>query len=197
MPKTKQRKSVRGEIIHAVLTRLGETVCTLAELTDAYLIAGYGASPSKIRYIQETGRRARAQARDEEITRTRSAKFIYKLKRDGLIQEQQQKEGNVLYQLTRKGREKLHALMIRKPQRYRPLPSDSYVIVIFDIPEPERRKRVWLRWMLRDMGFSLVQKSVWMGKVKIPREFVNDLTTLRLNEYVQIFEARRLGTLSS
>ena len=45
------------------------------------------------------------------------------------------------------------------------------------------------------MNFRILQKSVWIGKVKIPKEFIDDLKELNMINYVEIFEISRGGSL--
>ena len=68
-------------------------------------------------------------------------------------------------------------------------------IVIFDVPETQRRKRDWLRGTLVQLGFSKLQQSVWMGKNKLPKEFLQDLETFQILKYVEIFSINKIGTL--
>ena len=69
------------------------------------------------------------------------------------------------------------------------------MIVVFDVPEKERRKRDWLRSVLKRLELKMVQKSVWIGKVKIPKELLDDLFNLKLLDYVEIFEVSKSGSL--
>lgn len=73
--------------------------------------------------------------------------------------------------------------------------SDKLIIIAFDVPETERKKREWLRAVIKNLGFKMVQRSVWIGKIKIPKEFMNDLLKLRLVEFVEIFEISKTGSL--
>src|SRR3990167_838001 len=74
--------------------------------------------------------------------------------------------------------------------------NNRLIIVIFDIPERERRKRAWLRLALKNIGLKLIQRSVWMGKVKIPKEFLDDIRELHLVNFVEIFEITKSGSLN-
>ena len=64
-----------------------------------------------------------------------------------------------------------------------------------DIPESERKKRAWLRSALKNLNFKMIQQSVWIGKVRIPEEFLRDLRNMHLTEYVEIFEISKAGSL--
>ena len=94
--------------------------------------------------------------------------------------------------MTKKGLLKLQKLQERDKQisafkNYTMLPSGTSVVISFDIPEKERRKRDWLRFALKQLNFHMIQKSVWWGKTKIPKEFIDCLKELKIIDYVEIF----------
>ena len=64
------------------------------------------------------------------------------------------------------------------------------MIVAFDIPEHHKRKRVWLRRELKNLGFGILQKSIWFGPAPLPKEFIKTLDDLNLLEFIKIFEAK-------
>ena len=49
---------------------------------------------------------------------------------------------------------------------------------------------------LKNIGLRLIQQSVWMGKVKIPKEFLDDIRELHLANFVEIFEITKSGSLN-
>ena len=71
--------------------------------------------------------------------------------------------------------------------RYKTESDDELKIIIFDIPEKERQKRDWLRSVLKNLKFSMLQKSVWAGKIKLPKQFLEDLSKNKIIPYVDIF----------
>ncbi|MDP3766999.1 MAG: hypothetical protein Q8S13_03210, partial [Dehalococcoidia bacterium] len=68
-------------------------------------------------------------------------------------------------------------------------------IVVFDIPERERKKRDTLRLELMAAGFMPLQKSVWCGGRPLPQDFLELIDALRLRPYVHVFSVRASGTL--
>ena len=68
-------------------------------------------------------------------------------------------------------------------------------VIIFDIPERDRNKRAWLRAALSSMGFSLLQKSVWIGTRGIPTEFFYELQKKKIFRYVHVFAISRNGSV--
>ncbi len=188
-----------------ILECIGDVAIDMIDLTAAFLTAGYGASAGKIEreFKKRGGERLqrRANQLEEYRQKRRFDKMLYRLKNDGLV-EDKVNDSKSYFKLTSKGKERFEIL---KKRRANALPdatyyvhsqkSDKFVIVVFDIPERDRRKRDWLRSALRNIGFRLVQKSVWMGKVKIPKEFLDDLKELRIVEFVEIFEISKAGSL--
>lgn len=123
------------------------------------------------------------------------------LKSQGLVESKKGGRGPI-WKITKQGGEKLDLLRARN--FYAKEAADygektghdtSVKIIVYDIPQGEERKRRWLRWALKNLGFTLLQKSVWTGKRKIPEEFLFDLKTRHMLPYVHIFEIAKSGTL--
>ena len=69
-------------------------------------------------------------------------------------------------------------------------------LVIFDIPEQERKKRDTVRAELIGCGFRSLQKSVWIGEYPITQDFITLIDDLKLGGKVHIFSIREHGTLN-
>jgi hypothetical protein len=52
-----------------------------------------------------------------------------------------------------------------------------------------------MRSALKNLGFRMIQKSVWVGKVTLPEDFLSDLRQLNLISCVEIFEVNKAGSL--
>ena len=77
------------------------------------------------------------------------------------------------------------------------LPEDGVIrLVIFDIPERDRKKRLWLRIELASCGYEILQKSVWLGRRPLPQYFLEALEELSLRKFVHIVSVERAGTLN-
>ncbi len=192
---------MRGDFTRLILETIKETSAETLELFDALLRAGYGASLGEIERIakREKSSPAKLTPIKQKEVKQRYYKLLSALKRDGLIKKETKEKQKFLF-LTKKGKEKLTLLKkklgLSLPKKiYSKEKAEKVVIVIFDIPEKERRKRNWLRMALRSLGLKMVQKSVWIGKVKIPKEFLDDLYFLKITPYVEIFEVKRSGSL--
>lgn len=198
---------MKGDLTLRVLEVAKEMSLDLSDLFAVLLSSGYGASYSKLQYGLEKRRyqRYKSVSKDSPERRLKDQYYtlIYKLKKDDLIRLNV-RNGKKIVALTKKGEGKLGLLRLRKKNA---LPSPRYsessfrgegnkfTIISFDIPEKERRKRAWLRSVLGNLGFKMIQKSVWLGKVKIPKDFLEDLLKLKLIDFVEIFEITKTGSL--
>lgn len=106
----------------------------------------------------------------------------YKLIRDGLVK------------LDDHGVPRLTEAGIARLKRYEPsrLTGAASILVIFDIPEEERRLRQRLRTLLRELRFTQVQKSVWQTEYDILEYLTPELKSLRLQKYVQVYESAKV-----
>ncbi len=193
----------RGELTLKILEKIGEATIEMAELWEAICVAGYGASQGEILRIKEKKHSERAQSRKEREKEMRLlykySNLLSKLKRENCIVENK-KDGRRFFTLTFLGhrkRKKLHEqLSDSPPPPYYPHEKGTKILIVtFDIPESMRRKRDWLRAVLKNMELQMVQKSVWIGKTKIPEDFLEDLRELKLLEFVEIFEISNTGSL--
>jgi len=127
--------------------------------------------------------------------------LMNRLKRDGLITKKGEGRGSD-WHITKAGVRHLERLKENPrvstqlpSRRYAKKKSASLVIVTFDIPERERRKRNWLRVQLVALGFEMLQKSVWIGKVQIPDDLVIDMKKCDLIPCVHILSIHKSGSI--
>ncbi|KKT43142.1 MAG: hypothetical protein UW32_C0002G0003 [Candidatus Wolfebacteria bacterium GW2011_GWE2_44_13] len=186
-----------------VLEAISEGIIFPLDLFEAIIESGYGASSRKIEnsFYKIKNGRAREQFKKEEEKRRRKAyaSLMYKLKRDGLVKESGEGEEKE-YALTVKGEQKLEILKSKDgfpDTYYTKEKSNKIIIVMFDIPEKDVRKRTWLRMVLNNLDFKMAQKSVWIGKTTIPKELIGDLMRMQLESFVEIFEVGNTGNLKN
>lgn len=137
----------------------------------------------------------------KEIDRKNVAVTIHRLKKRGFIEERLM-EDEICIRLTQKGVEELekrkrkreeNRLLNRKPTEEK---WDGYFrVVVFDIPENNKRIRNVLRQTLKVLEFNPLQKSVWVSKRNYTEEFRRWVRDLRLSQFVLIFETKDLGLL--
>ncbi len=70
-------------------------------------------------------------------------------------------------------------------------------LFIFDIPESLKFHRDWIRQELVATGYNLLQKSVWLGKRPLPKNFLRELVDKDLFQYIHFFEVQEEGTLEN
>lgn len=194
---------MKGDLLYKTLEVIGETAIDALALFVSISASGYGASHGRIQYNAEKFKDEAGKVffatENKKLEKQRYQKMIYKLKKDGLLKEDI-KEGKKFYFLTLKGKNKF---LLLKNKRSVSLPSiyykkeagERFIIIIFDVPEKEKRKREWLRKVLNELDFKMTQKSVWIGKTKIPKEFIDDLFEMKMQEFVEIFQITKSGNL--
>jgi len=127
----------------------------------------------------------------QELHRFRN--LLSRLKRQELISQTNDSKWNI----TKKGIKKINFLreQVVYQKKYEKAAGNQAIIFIFDIPEQKRKKRDWIRRVLKELDFYMLQRSVWRGTNKLPKEFVKDLRKLGLESYIHIFSVKEEGTL--
>ena len=95
-----------------------------------------------------------------------------------------------LWSLTKKGKSYSDVIVSSLPK------EDGIIrLVMFDIPEIERKKRDLVRYELVACEYKQLQKSVWIGYRPLPEKFVKSLDDLKLKDKVQIVSINKTGTI--
>ncbi len=141
----------------------------------------------------ETGKQERKE-------RQRFLNMLCYLHENGLVERKENKHRKSKWRITHRGIEKLKFLKKKQRSKLEPFSAetvkeDALKIVIFDIPESEKRKRNWLRRSLQNLNFFMLQKSVWIGKSKLPEKFLEKLQELKILSFVHIFTVHEKGTI--
>lgn len=112
---------------------------------------------------------------------------LSRMKKNGLLQN-----NNGLWKRTRKGKEYLARALNKFPKHSHTSSNRKLknMIIAFDIPEVDKRKRHWLRTELVNHGFHMLQKSVWFGSAPLPVQFIESLQKLELLQHMKFFEAK-------
>lgn len=108
---------------------------------------------------------------------------INRLKKRGILED-----SNGIVYLSRKGK-----MFFDNPYRRvkeKPL-KDNKILVIFDVPETKRKVRTWIRDQIKEWDFKMVQKSVWIGYGPLPKEFIDRLKYLKVNDGVKVYNLRK------
>lgn len=187
-----------GELTGKILETLVDLTATSFDLFATIIEAGHGASYGQLqrKFSEVQERRAvgpHSKSKDFKRRRHNFYSLLYKLQKEGLVERQESR-----WSITKAGREKYKRIVEQLPLRrreYKREPDLTLKLVIFDVPEKEARKRVWLRERLGELGFKMLQKSVWIGKVKLPQEFLDNLKELEMLEWVEIIAITKTGSL--
>ena len=94
----------------------------------------------------------------------------------------------ILLKLTNKAKEELILKKLLEGKSW----DGKWRIVIFDIPEKQRKVRNSLRNKLREWQFEQLQKSVWVGKKDVSAEIKKFINYLNISQWVQVFVADKI-----
>ena len=110
---------------------------------------------------------------------------LHQLNKRGYIS----KEDNYLFLLP-KGRKYVENKKVRFTTFDSPYKEKSpkNLLVMFDIPEIKKAEREWFRFHLRQFGYKMIQKSVWVGPSPLPKEFIEYLIKIKIKDGLKIFK---------
>lgn len=129
----------------------------------------------------------KAIKRAEERKRVRTE--LARLKKEKFI-EKRKIGGKLMLHLTDKGR---MAAIRYKMIKNKKLLTNEYCIVIFDIPESERRIRDFFRGFLKESGFKQLQKSVWFTKNDISEDVIQLVRAADAEKWVCVIVAKSVS----
>ncbi|MEJ0001812.1 MAG: CRISPR-associated endonuclease Cas2 [bacterium] len=92
--------------------------------------------------------------------------------------------------LTAKGREYLRkkADSLRIFHKPATMSSVKDLLVMFDVPVAQKAEREWFRFHLKKFGYSMIQKSVWVGPSPLPKDFLEYMKEIKLKECIKTFK---------
>jgi len=62
------------------------------------------------------------------------------------------------------------------------------LIVMYDIPDGLRKERDWFRRHLVKFGYVMIQKSVWVGPSPLPKDFLDYLKEIKIEDDFKTFK---------
>ena len=65
--------------------------------------------------------------------------------------------------------------------------SQKNLIVIYDIPEENKKERDWFRRHLKKFNFIMIQRSVWVGPSPLPKDFIDYVKSIGLKDKLKTF----------
>ena len=99
-------------------------------------------------------------------------------------------KNNFGWMLTSKGRRYLEKKYDSLVQFNSPFSKNDSknLLVMFDIPETKKAEREWLRWHLKKFNYIMIQKSVWRGPSPLPKEFLDYIKKIKLQENLKMLK---------
>lgn len=70
------------------------------------------------------------------------------------------------------------------------------LLLMYDIPHAKKKERDWFRRQLKNFGYIMIQKSVWVGPSPLPEGFLNYLKRIGLNKEFKTFKLAKSYILS-
>ena len=62
------------------------------------------------------------------------------------------------------------------------------MLLIYDVPEAMKKERDWFRRQLKNFGFIMIQKSVWVGPSPLPKDFISYLKKVGIEKEFKTFK---------
>lgn len=112
------------------------------------------------------------------------SKLIYYLKSHGYIKISNLEAGKAVI-LTKGGIDKALKTSFKLDKIKRK--DDKWVMLIFDVPEKQRKSRALLRSILYNLGYKIFQKSVWISPYDVSSKTEKLLQLHNLENYAKIF----------
>ncbi len=113
---------------------------------------------------------------------------VYRLTKNGYVSK-----GIDSFVILPKGRKYVENKKIKMVTFESPFKNNSpkNLIVMFDVPEGKKYEREWLRFQLRQFGYMMIQKSVWVGPSPLPKEFLDYTKKLNLKNCIKTFKLEK------
>ena len=122
---------------------------------------------------------------------------LNRLKRDGLIEKNKD-----LWKITKDGllrlkesEKEIKQNEIRKSILKKSKPIKNIIVISYDIPRIHGKNRSWVIEVLKILGFEMIHYSFWIGKIKIPQEFLEELEKRGILGCFRFFEISKTGNL--
>ena len=175
---------MRGDILYKILYTLEDTGIISFNLLLANFRASKGRYFSSSTFSYETDRldKKHHEYRFDREEKRRMQNYISKLRKEGLVAG---KEDAI--KISEKGKDKLKKLGNKRKLNklyYRPQIGKRLIIVSYDLPVAFNKERHIIADILKSLGFNLVHRSVWIGKVKLPADFIEALKNMNVIKFV-------------
>ena len=68
------------------------------------------------------------------------------------------------------------------------------LLLIYDIPESRKKERDWFRRQLKNFDYIMIQRSIWVGPSPLPKEFLNYVKSIGLQDHLKTFKLAKVYT---
>ena len=128
---------------------------------------------------------------DSSPEKRRYRNAVYRLKKDGLVAAREGRGGRPCLVLTEEGEKRLrHAT---RPERFwRRRWRGTWFVLVYDVPEEERKYRDALRRFLKRMRMGQLQRSVWISPDDVRGEFADLQDAAAVDDYAFLLESQTL-----
>lgn len=72
--------------------------------------------------------------------------------------------------------------------------SPKNLILMYDVVEEKKKERDWFRRQLKNFDYIMIQRSVWVGPSPLPKEFLNYVKAIGLQNHLKTFKLAKSYT---
>lgn len=130
-----------------------------------------------------------AKGYDRPLKKSRLTQALKRLREKGLVKQDLIDEEKVIFKLTQLGRDILGGEAFSKFDW-----DGRWRIVIFDIPEENKRVRDQFRRKLKHWGFKNWQQSVWVSKNNVTDKLRSLIEELGIGQWVAVLESDNIAS---
>lgn len=125
---------------------------------------------------------------ERPVKKSQLALALKRLRENGLVELISDQE--LIYRLTDPGKDKaLWQKMMLEDKSW----DGKWRVVIWDIPEKSRMARDLLRYKLKQLGFSQLQRSIWVTKKNCTKVLENFISKVGIQDWVKVLETKEIN----
>ena len=72
--------------------------------------------------------------------------------------------------------------------------SPKNLILMYDVVEEKKKERDWFRRQLKNFDYIMIQRSVWVGPSPLPKEFLDYVKMIGLQDHLKTFKLAKSYT---
>lgn len=123
----------------------------------------------------------------KKLSRKQFNRLLYKLKKGNYITVKTLHNKYVL-SLTKEGIDRAVKAKFKNEKNMHPKRKDGkWIMVIFDVPQKRESKRFLLRNVLKNLGYKVFQKSVWVTPYDVSEKTEEQFKFYNLTHYTRMF----------